>query len=69
MRRLTFPSLPYQFRWLSRKYPKVCMPVVEEQAVVIPGKDGEPDETIVRLNPPPPVGIALVFGQSSRLRG
>ena len=23
------------------------MPVVEEQAVVIPGKDGQPDETIV----------------------
>lgn len=27
------------------------MPVVEEQAVVIPGKDGQPDETIVSAPP------------------
>lgn len=40
-------SAELQFRWLSRKYPKVCMPVVEEHAVTIPGKDGAPDEVIV----------------------
>ncbi|GAA5868758.1 hypothetical protein JCM3774_003881 [Rhodotorula dairenensis] len=50
-------GVPALFRWLSRKYPKVCMPVVEEQAVVIPGKDGEPDETIpVDMSGPNPNG-------------
>ncbi|GAA5866607.1 hypothetical protein JCM8547_005474 [Rhodosporidiobolus lusitaniae] len=39
-------GVPALFRWLSRKYGKIVTPVVEEQPVVIPGKDGAEDEVL-----------------------
>ncbi|GAA5941721.1 ssRNA exonuclease RAT1 [Sporobolomyces koalae] len=52
-------GVPALFRWLSRKYGKIVMPVVEEFPVRVPsasGVDGEYDEMPVDMSGPNPNG-------------
>ncbi|GAA5906738.1 hypothetical protein JCM6882_003289 [Rhodosporidiobolus microsporus] len=50
-------GVPALFRWLSRKYGKIVTPVIEEQAVVVPGKDGAEDDVLpVDMSGPNPNG-------------
>ncbi|KAJ7286942.1 hypothetical protein C8J57DRAFT_574088 [Mycena rebaudengoi] len=33
-------AIPSLFRWLSKKYPKIIYPVVEEEDIAVPAEDG-----------------------------
>ncbi|SDA02305.1 BZ3500_MvSof-1268-A1-R1_Chr7-3g09627 [Microbotryum saponariae] len=37
-------GVPALFRWLSKKYPKIVLPVIEDTPVSVPGPDGQMDE-------------------------
>ncbi|KAI0772151.1 hypothetical protein BD413DRAFT_612794 [Trametes elegans] len=54
---LCLQGVPALFRWLSKKYPKIILPVVEGEAVKVP--DGEGNEVAVPVNmaDPNPNGV------------
>ncbi|GAA5977728.1 hypothetical protein JCM11641_001390 [Rhodosporidiobolus odoratus] len=50
-------GVPALFRWLSRKYPKIVLPVVEDQPVTLPGgPDSEGEVIPVDMSGPNPNG-------------
>ncbi|KJA24583.1 hypothetical protein HYPSUDRAFT_477806 [Hypholoma sublateritium FD-334 SS-4] len=49
-------GVPALFRWLSKKYPKIIYPVVEDEDAKIPGEDGENITVPVNMAMPNPNG-------------
>ncbi|KAH9850086.1 XRN 5'-3' exonuclease N-terminus-domain-containing protein [Lenzites betulinus] len=49
-------GVPALFRWLSKKYPKIILPVIEAEATKIPGEDGEEVTVPVAITDPNPNG-------------
>lgn len=47
-------GVPALFRWLSKKYPKIIYPVVEEEEAKIPGEDGKEVAVPVDISGPNP---------------
>ncbi|GJE84895.1 5'-3' exoribonuclease 2 [Phanerochaete sordida] len=47
-------GVPALFRWLSKKYPKIIYPVVEEEETKIPGEDGTEVAVPVDISGPNP---------------
>ncbi|KAF8901650.1 XRN 5'-3' exonuclease N-terminus-domain-containing protein [Gymnopilus junonius] len=50
-------GVPALFRWLSKKYPKIIFPVVEEEETKIPGEDGETITVPLNITSPNPNGM------------
>ncbi|KAI0824633.1 XRN 5'-3' exonuclease N-terminus-domain-containing protein [Trametes gibbosa] len=50
-------GVPALFRWLSKKYPKIILPVIEAEATKIPGEDGEEVTVPVAITDPNPNGV------------
>jgi len=49
-------GVPALFRWLSKKYPKIIFPVVEEEEVKVEGQDGVEIELPIDMSGPNPNG-------------
>ncbi|CDO73982.1 hypothetical protein BN946_scf185043.g31 [Trametes cinnabarina] len=50
-------GVPALFRWLSKKYPKIILPVVEAEEVKIPDADGNEVSVPVNIADPNPNGV------------
>ncbi|KAK7061504.1 exoribonuclease [Favolaschia claudopus] len=49
-------GVPALFRWLSKKYPKIIYPVVEEDEVTVPAQDGSTVSIPMNMSMPNPNG-------------
>ncbi|KAJ7638586.1 exoribonuclease 2 [Roridomyces roridus] len=49
-------GVPALFRWLSKKYPKIIYPVVEEEDIQVPAEDGSTVSIPVNMSMPNPNG-------------
>ncbi|KAJ7068010.1 exoribonuclease 2, partial [Mycena amicta] len=49
-------GVPALFRWLSKKYPKIIYPVVEEEEIEVPGEDGTTTNIPVNMSMSNPNG-------------
>ncbi|KAJ8523017.1 hypothetical protein ONZ45_g526 [Pleurotus djamor] len=50
-------GVPALFRWLSKKYPKIIYPVVEEEEIKVPSEDGESVTIPINMAHPNPNGV------------
>ncbi|KAI0080705.1 hypothetical protein K474DRAFT_157479 [Panus rudis PR-1116 ss-1] len=52
----TSMGVPALFRWLSKKYPKIVLPVIEEEEVKVPNEAGESVPIPIDISGPNPNG-------------
>ncbi|KAH7916764.1 XRN 5'-3' exonuclease N-terminus-domain-containing protein [Hygrophoropsis aurantiaca] len=50
-------GVPALFRWLSKKYPKIVLPVAEDDVVEVPDAAGDPIKLPVDITQPNPNGV------------
>ncbi|KAM5534858.1 hypothetical protein V8D89_011413 [Ganoderma adspersum] len=50
-------GVPALFRWLSKKYPKIILPVIEGEQVKIPNEDGDEVAVPINMADPNPNGV------------